>query len=114
MFEIQVEHYVRDGEINAERVIVRGCQVKLADRNRTQERCIDLVDVNREAFLLGSPPNPPANAMGNGKRRKANCQQRRDQQKQTNEGESTFQRHLDCCRNDKERSLARGYGVPSE
>jgi hypothetical protein len=90
MFEIQVEHCIRDGEINAECVIVRVSQAKLADYNGTQKRCIDLVDVNSEALLPSSPPNPPANAMGNGKWRKPNCQQRREQEKQDNQEKSTF------------------------
>lgn len=90
MFEIQVEPCIRDGEINAECVIVRVSQAKLADYNGTQKRCIDLIDVNREALLPSSPPNPPANTMGNSKWRKPNCQQRRQQEKQTNEEKSTF------------------------
>jgi hypothetical protein len=90
MFEIQVDQCLRDGEVNAERVIVHVSQAKLADYNGPQKRCIDVVDVNSEALLPSSPPNPPANAMGNGKWRKPNCQQRREQDKQTNEEKSTF------------------------
>jgi len=81
MFEIQVKHRIRDCKIDAERVIVRVSQPKLVDRNRTQKRCIDLVDVNSEALLAGSPPNPPANTVGDGKWRKPNRQQRREQEK---------------------------------
>jgi len=48
MLEVQVERRVRDCKIDAERVIVGVSQAKLPDSNRTQERCIDLVDVNNE------------------------------------------------------------------
>jgi hypothetical protein len=76
MFEIQVEHRIRHSKINAERIIVRVSQAKLAYHNRTQERRINLVDVNGKAFLASSRPNPPANALGNGEWRKPNRQQR--------------------------------------
>lgn len=88
MFEIQIEHCIRDREINAERVIMRVSQAKLPNHDRPQEWCLYLVDVDREALLPRSPPNPPANAMGNGKWRKPNCQQRREQEKETNEKKS--------------------------
>jgi hypothetical protein len=78
MFEIQVEERVRDCKVDAERVIMRVCQAKLADHNGTQKRCIDLVDVNSEALLSCPPQNPPTNTMGNGKWRKPKCQQRRE------------------------------------
>jgi hypothetical protein len=90
MFEIQVERRIRDCQINAERAIVRVSQAKLPYHNRTEEWCIDLVDVNNEAFLARSPPNPPANTMRNGKWRKPNRQQRREQEKQTSEEKSIF------------------------
>jgi hypothetical protein len=93
MFEVQVEHRVPDSEINTERVIVRVCQAKLANHNRTQERRLDLVDVNSEALLPRSPPNPPANAMGNGAWRKPNRRQRREQDQQTNEKKSILKEH---------------------
>jgi len=76
MLEVQVERRIRDCKIDAERVIVCVSQAKLPDRNRTQERCIDLVDINNEALLSRSPPNPPTNTMGDGKWRKPECQQR--------------------------------------
>ncbi|HJX81134.1 MAG TPA: hypothetical protein VJ248_03785, partial [Candidatus Udaeobacter sp.] len=76
MFEIQVECHIRDCEINAKCVIAIVFQAKLPDRNLTQERCIDLVDINNEALLSRSPPNPPTNTMGDGKWRKPKCQQR--------------------------------------
>ncbi len=76
MFEIQVEERVCDCKVDAERVIMRVSQAKLADHNGTQKRCIDLVDVNGEAFLPCPPRNPPTNTMGNGKR----CTPDRDQQ----------------------------------
>src|SRR5262245_32445719 len=88
MFEVQIEYCIGDREINVERVVVCGGQVKLMNHNGTQERCIDLIDVNGEAFLPGPRPNPPANAMGNSGWRKPHCQQCRDQQKQTNQDES--------------------------
>jgi hypothetical protein len=78
MLEVQVERRIRDFKIDAERVIVCVSQAKLPDRNRTQERCIDLVDINNEALLFRSPPNPPTNTMGDGKWRKPKCQQRRE------------------------------------
>jgi hypothetical protein len=76
MFEIQIEERICDCKVDAERVIVRGSQLKLADHNGTQKRCIDLVDVNSESLLSRSPPNPPTNTVGNGKRRKPDRQQR--------------------------------------
>jgi hypothetical protein len=76
MFEVHIERRIRDSKIDAERAIVCVSQAKLPDRNRTQERCIDLVDINNEALLSRSPPNPPTNTMGDGKWRKPECQQR--------------------------------------
>jgi hypothetical protein len=76
MLEVQVERCIRDCKIDAERIIVCVSQAKLPDRNLTQERCIDLVDINNEALLSRSPPNPPTNTMGDGKWRKPECQQR--------------------------------------
>src|SRR5438876_12125284 len=76
VLEVQLERRIRDCKIDAELVIVCVSQAQLPDRNRTQERCIDLVDINNEALLSRSPPNPPTNTMGNGKWRKPN----RDQQ----------------------------------
>jgi hypothetical protein len=93
MFEIQFEPRIRGREINAERAITRASQVKMANHNRTQKRRIDLVDVNNEAFLPGSPPNPQANAIGNSKWRKPNRQQRREQYQKNNEKESIPKRH---------------------
>jgi hypothetical protein len=93
MFEIQIECRIRDCEIDAESAIVLGSQAKLANRNRAQERCIDLVDINREPLLARSPPNPPANAMGNGAWRKPNRRQRREQDQQTNEKKSILKEH---------------------
>jgi hypothetical protein len=78
MFEVHIERRIRDCKIDAERVIVCVSQAKLPDRNRTQERCIDLVDINNEALLSRSPPNPPTNTMGDGKWRKPKRQQRRE------------------------------------
>jgi hypothetical protein len=78
MLEVQVEGHIGDCKIDAERVIVCVSQAKLTDRNRTQERCIDLLDINNETLLSRSPPNPPTNTMGNGKWRKPKCQQRRE------------------------------------
>jgi hypothetical protein len=103
MFEIQIECRIRDCEIDAESAIVLGSQAKLVNRNRAQERCIDLVDINREPLLARSPPNPPANAMGNCEWSKPDRQQRREQEKQSNEEKSIFQGHLDRCRNDEAR-----------
>jgi hypothetical protein len=93
MFEIQVEHCIRDGEINAKRGIMRVSQPKLADHNRAQERRLDLVDVNSEALLPSSPQNPPANTMGNREWRKPNRQQRREHEKQTYKKKSTLEEH---------------------
>jgi hypothetical protein len=76
MFEIQIEERICDCKVDAERIIVRGSQLKLADHNGTQKRCIDLVDVNSESLLSCSPPNPPTNTVGNGKGRKPDRQQR--------------------------------------
>jgi hypothetical protein len=78
MFEIQVERRISDCKINAERVVVCVSQAKLPDCDRTQERCIDLVDANSEALLARSPPNPRTNTMGDGKWRKPKCEQRRE------------------------------------
>jgi len=93
MLEIQVERHVRDCEIDAKRVIMRVCQTKPVDRNRTEERCIDLVDINSKALLTRSPPNPPPNAMGNREWCKPDRQQRREQKKQTNQRKSTLEEH---------------------
>lgn len=112
MFEIQVERCVRESEINTQCVVMRGCQVELPNHNRTQKRCVNPVDVNGEAFLLCSPPNPPANAVRDGKWRKPNRQQCRDQEKKTNKNESTFQGHLDRCSNDGALGVAGAYGAP--
>jgi hypothetical protein len=78
MLEVQVERRIRDCKIDAERVIACVSQAKLPDRNWTQERCVDLVDINNEALLFRSPRNPPTNTMGDGKWRKPERQQRRD------------------------------------
>jgi hypothetical protein len=78
MFEVHIERRIRDCKIDAERVIVCVSQAKLPDCNRTHERCIDLVDINNEALLSRSPPNPPTNTMGDGKWRKPKRQQRRE------------------------------------
>jgi|SRR6266480_3995599 len=93
MFEIQGKRYVRNCKINAKRVIVLVFQAKLVDRNGTQERCIDLVDVNNEALLSRSPPNPPTNTMRDSKWIEPDGQQRREQKKQTNEKKSTLEEH---------------------
>jgi hypothetical protein len=90
MFEIQLEERICDCKIDAERVIVRVCQAKVADHNRTQKRCIDLIDVNSEALLSRPPPNPPTDTMGHGKWRKPDRQQRSEEEKQTNENKSIF------------------------
>jgi len=81
VFEIQLEKRICDCKIDAERVIVRVCQAKLADRNRTQKRCIDLIDVNSEAFLSRPPPNPPTDTMRDGKWPKPDRQQSCKQEK---------------------------------
>src|SRR2546430_16834293 len=57
MLEVQVERRISDCKVDAQRVIVCVFQAKLPDRNRTQEWCIDLVDVNNKALLSRSPPN---------------------------------------------------------
>jgi hypothetical protein len=88
MFEIQIEHCIRDGEINAERVVMCVSQAKLPNHDRVQKRCLDLVDVDRETLLPRSPINPPANAMRNGKWRQPDPQQRGEQEKKTNEKKS--------------------------
>jgi hypothetical protein len=88
MFEIQIEHCIRDGEINAERIIMRVSQAKLPNHDWAQERCLDLIDVDREPLLPRSPPNPPADAMRNGKWRKPNRQRSREQEKETSEKKS--------------------------
>jgi hypothetical protein len=85
MFEIQIEHCIRDREINAERAVMRVSQAKLPNHDWAEERCLDLVDVDRETLLPSSPANPPANAMRNCKWRKPNRQQRREQEKETSE-----------------------------
>ena len=113
MFKIQAEHRVRDCKIDTERIIVCISQAEFVDHNRAQERCVDFVDVYSEALLPGSPPNPPANAMGNGEWRKPNHQQRREQEKQANEKKSTFQGHLDCRGNDQAQ-LADDEGRPND
>jgi hypothetical protein len=74
MLEAQVERRIGDCKIDAERAIVCVSQAKLPDRNRAQERCVDLLDINNETLLSRSPPNPPTNTMGNGKWRKPKCQ----------------------------------------
>jgi hypothetical protein len=112
MFEIQVERCVRESEINPQCVVMRGCQVELPNHNRTQKRCINPVDVHGEAFLPCSPPNPPANAVRDGKWRKPNREQCREQEKKTNKDESTFQGHLDRCNNDEPLRVAGAYGAP--
>jgi len=114
MFEIKVEERFPDCKIDAERIIVRVCQAKLADHNGTQKRCIDLVDVNSEALLSRPPPNPPTNTVGDGKWRKPDRQQRSEQEEQTNEDKSIFEGHLGCCRNDNALAFAPGYGAPGE
>ena len=63
MLEVQVERRIRDCEMDAERVIACVSQAKLPNRDRTQERCIDLVDIDNEALLSRSPRNPPTNTM---------------------------------------------------
>jgi hypothetical protein len=72
MLKVQVERRIRDCKIDAERVIVCVSQAKLPNRNRTEERCIDLVDINNEALLSRSPRDPPTNTMGDCKWRKPN------------------------------------------
>jgi hypothetical protein len=74
MFEIQVEDRIHDCKVNAQRVVVRVSQAKLADHNGTQKRRIDLVDVDSEALLARPPPNPPTNTVGDGRWRKPECQ----------------------------------------
>jgi hypothetical protein len=93
MFEIQVKCHVRDCEINAKCVIALVFQTKLMDRNGTQEGRIDLVDVDSEALLSRSPPNPPTNTVRNSRWRKPDRQHRRDQKKQTSEKKSTLEEH---------------------
>jgi hypothetical protein len=93
MFEIQVECHVRDCEINAKCVIALVFQAKLMDRNGTQERGINLVDVDSEALLPRSPPNPPTNTVGNSRWHEPDRQQRSDQKKQTSEKKSTLEEH---------------------
>jgi hypothetical protein len=93
MFEIQVEGRVRNCKINAKRVIALVFQAQLVDRNWTQKRCIDLVDLNSEALLARSPPNPPTNTMRNGEWREPNRQQRSEQEKQSSEKKSTLEEH---------------------
>jgi hypothetical protein len=88
MFEIQIEHCIRDGEISAERVIMCVPEAELPNHDRAQERCVDLVDADHETLLPRSPPNPPANAMRNGKWRKPDPQKRGEQEKKTNEKKS--------------------------
>jgi len=74
MFEIQIEERIRDCQVDAEGVIVRASQLKLADYNGTQKRRVDLVDVNSETLLSRSPPNPPTHTVGDGKWRKPDRQ----------------------------------------
>jgi hypothetical protein len=93
MFEIQIEHGIRDCKVDAKRVVALVFQAKLMDRHWTQERRIDLVDVNSEALLSRSPPNPPTNTMRNSKWREPDRQQRREQKKQTNKKKSTLEEH---------------------
>jgi len=93
MFEIQVERRVRDFKIDAKQVIAFVFQAKLADRNRTQKGCIDFVDVNSEALLARSPPNPPTNTVRNGEWREPDRQETGEQKKQTNENKSTLEEH---------------------
>jgi len=76
MFEIQIEEHIRDCQIDTERVIVRASQLKLVDHNWTQKRRVDLVDVNSEALLSCSPPNPPTHTVRDRKWRKPDRQQR--------------------------------------
>ena len=90
VLEVQLERRIRDCKVDAEHVIVCVSQAQLPDCNRTQERCIDLVDINNEALLSRFPPNPPTNTMGNRKWRKPKCQQRSKQKKQTSQEKSTF------------------------
>jgi len=90
VLEVQLERRIRDCKVDAEHVIVCVSQAQLPDCNRTQERCIDLVDINNEALLSCFPPNPPTNTMGNGKWLKSNCQPRSKQKKQTSQEKSTF------------------------
>jgi hypothetical protein len=90
VLEVQFERRIRDCKIDAEHVGVCISQAQLPNRNWTQERCIDLVDINNEALLSRSPPNPPTNTMGNGKWRKPKCQQRSKKKKQTSQEKSTF------------------------
>src|SRR5947208_15177556 len=48
VLEVQLERRIRDCKVDAEHVIVCVSQAQLPDCNRTQERCIDLVDINNE------------------------------------------------------------------
>jgi hypothetical protein len=82
MFEIHFEGRVCNCEINAKRIIALVFQAKLVDRNRTQERRIDLVDINSEALLSRSPRNPPTHTMRNGEWRKPDRQQCCEQNEQ--------------------------------
>jgi hypothetical protein len=76
MFEIQIKERIRDCQVDAERVIVRASQLKLADHNGTQKRRVDLVDVSSETLLSRSPPNPPTHTVRDRKWRKPDRQQR--------------------------------------
>jgi len=93
VFEIQLEPRVRGGEINAEPVIMRASQEKTANHNRPQKRRLDLVDGSNETLLPCSLRNPRTNAIRNGKWRKPNRYECREQYQQTNEKKSIPGRH---------------------
>jgi hypothetical protein len=84
MFEIKLEYRVRDRKIDAKLVIVLVFQAKLVDGNGTQERCVDLVDVNSETLLSRSPSNPPTNTMRDSKWREPDRNQQCEARQETN------------------------------
>jgi len=57
-FKIQVETRLRYSEIDEECVLWRASHSKTANRDGTQKRRLDLVDINNETFVPGFPPDP--------------------------------------------------------
>jgi hypothetical protein len=55
-----------------------------------QKRRIYFVDAGDEALLPCCPPDPQANAIGNGKWRKRNRQKREEQNQHAHEKQATF------------------------
>jgi len=72
-FEIQTDCCSYRAHLDVKCRVARAGHVKPAQHHRTQEGRVYLVDLDREALLARSPPEPQAKTIGDSGWRKPDC-----------------------------------------